>query len=65
MYKEEIILRHKRTELEGFAERQRLLKELNADRPSGFRHRLAVVLLTVAKRLEPELMQEQMSIKPC
>lgn len=57
MYKEELILRHKRAELEGFAARQRLLKEARLERPSGLRHRLAVVLLTLSKRLEPELTQ--------
>jgi hypothetical protein len=57
MYKEEAILRHKRAELEGFAERQRLLREARSETSLGFRHRLAIVLLSVAKRLEPELMQ--------
>jgi hypothetical protein len=57
MYKEELILRQKRAELEGFAERQRLLKEARSETHLGFRHRLAVTLLGVAKRLEPELAQ--------
>jgi hypothetical protein len=57
MYKEELIIRHKRAELEGFAVRQRLLKEVRLETKLGFRHRLAVVLLNTAKRLEPELMQ--------
>jgi hypothetical protein len=57
MYKEEIILRHKRAELEGFAERQRLLKEARSETSLGFRHRLAVILLNTAKRLEPDLAQ--------
>ena len=55
MYKEELIIRHKRAELEGFAARQRLLKEARLEIPLGFRHRLAVVLLSVARRLEPTL----------
>jgi hypothetical protein len=57
MYKEEAILRHKRAELEGFAERQRLLKEARLEKPSGFRQRLAIILLNIAKRLEPDLLQ--------
>lgn len=57
MYKEELIIRHKRAELEGFAARQRLLKEARFEKSSGFRQRLAIVLLNVAKRLEPELIQ--------
>jgi hypothetical protein len=56
MYKEEIILRQKRAELEGFAARQRLLKEAGVE-SLGFRQRLAIVLLNVAKRLEPDLIQ--------
>jgi hypothetical protein len=57
MYKEEALIRQKRAELEGFAARQRLLSEVRSERSLGFRHRLAVVLLSVAKRLEPELIQ--------
>jgi hypothetical protein len=56
---EELIIRQKRAEIEGFAERQRLLKEARLERPSGFRQRLAVMLLAVAKRLEPEIIQPQ------
>ncbi len=56
---EEIMVRQKRAELEGFAARQRLLKEARSEKPSGFRQRLAVVLLNVAKRLEPDLVQPQ------
>jgi hypothetical protein len=56
---EEIILRQKRAELEGFAERQRLLKEARLERPLGLRQRLAIVLLSLAKRLEPDLVQPQ------
>jgi hypothetical protein len=57
MYKEEAIVRQRRAELEGFAERQRLLREARSETPSGLRHRLAVVLLSLSRRLEPELAQ--------
>jgi hypothetical protein len=57
MYKEEAIVRQRRADLEGFAARQRLLREARSETPSGFRHRLAVVLLGLSKRLEPELAQ--------
>jgi hypothetical protein len=56
---EEIILRQKRAELERLAERQRLLKEVSLDKPSGLRHRLALVLLRIVERLEPELERQQ------
>jgi hypothetical protein len=65
MYKEELIIRHKRAELEGFAAHQRLLKEARLETPLGFRHRLAVVLLNVARRLEPQLAQEYTSTETC
>jgi hypothetical protein len=61
---EEIILRQKRAELEGFAERQRLLKEAGLE-SLGFRHRLAVLLLSAARRLEPQLAQEYTSTETC
>jgi hypothetical protein len=56
---EELMIRQKRAELEGFAARQRLLKEARLERPSGFRQCLAVTLLAIAKRLEPDLIQPQ------
>lgn len=59
MYKEEALIRQKRAELEGFAARQRLLSEVRSETSLGLRHRLAVVLLSVAKRLEPTLIQPQ------
>jgi hypothetical protein len=54
---EEFFIRQKRAELEGFAERQRLLKEARSDKPRGFRQRLAVVLFNIVKWLEPDLVQ--------
>jgi hypothetical protein len=54
---EEIMIRQKRAELEGFAERRRLLKEARPERHLGFRQRLAVTLLAIARRLEPDLVQ--------
>jgi hypothetical protein len=60
---EEIIVRQKRNSLEHFAEHQRLLKALDADKSSGFRHRLAVVLMNAAKRLEPALITEPIPSK--
>lgn len=54
---EEIMIRQKRAELEGFAARQRLLKEARLEKPSGFRQQLAIILLNMAKRLEPDLIQ--------
>ncbi len=57
MYKEEMILRQKRAELEGFAAYQRLLKEARLEKPLGLRHRLAITLLNAARRLEPDLVR--------
>lgn len=54
---EEIMIRQKRAELEGFAARQRLLKEVRGERRSSSRQRLAALLLAIAKRLEPDIVQ--------
>jgi hypothetical protein len=54
---EELMIRQKRAELEGFAQRQRLLKEARLEKTVGLRQRLAVTLLAIAKRLEPDLLQ--------
>jgi hypothetical protein len=56
MFKEEIMLRQKRAELEGFAARQRLLKEAQIEpEVTRFRRSVAVVLLSLSKWLEPEV----------
>lgn len=56
---EEIILRQRRADMERFAERQRLLKVEGLDDLSRLRHGLALALLEVVKRLEPELKRQQ------